>query len=376
VVVTLHQGGATKDAWVQSGSRSDVQTPSVATEEALELSRGSGELSSRLADEMFWLGRYVERAEARVRLLRALVERTMDDNRIGPEVPLLMRALVGKAVEGSAEVTRSELLSFVFDTERAGGLVKTLLSIDAVSASVRDRLSFDAWRILATVIEDVTRPSGPHHLTDVLVLANRLVLSLAAFSGLAYENTTRGQGLRFLDMGKRLERALHTLGLVEATLVLPCAPESRVLEALLEVGDSLMTYRQRYLTSLQASGVLDLLIADETNPRSVAFQLAVLAKHMPRLPQSEADKAQLPVEQRIILGNLTDVRLMNMQDLVRCDAAGDRTHLRDYCRRLIEELPTVSDVIGQRYMSHAPIPRHIASLDVPVTFSVGGYRDL
>ncbi len=96
---------------------------------------------------------------------------------------------------------------------------------------------------------------------------------------------TRGEGWRFLDMGRRLERALHTLALLNGTLVYPAPQEGPVLDAVLEVADSGMTYRRRYLSSLRAEAVLDLLVLDETNPRSLAAQLVAMdddVNHLPR----------------------------------------------------------------------------------------------
>ena len=125
-------------------------------------------------------------------------------------------------------------------------------------------------------------------LSDVLDLLEELVISLAAFGGLAMESMTRGPGWRFLDMGRRLERAAHTASLLDSTLTTVAGSEGPLLEALLEIADSSMTYRRRYLSSMQTAPVLDLLLADETNPRSLAFQLVALAGHVDHLPHDDS----------------------------------------------------------------------------------------
>ncbi len=120
-----------------------------------------------------------------------------------------------------------------------------------------------------------------------------LVINLTAFSGLTGENMTRSLGWKFLDMGRRLERGAHTIRLLQSTLVTTETPEAPLLEALLEVAESSMTYRRRYRSALQTAPVLDLLLADETNPRSLAFQLAALASHVGNLPRDHTSPRRL-----------------------------------------------------------------------------------
>src|SRR5207248_4186929 len=138
------------------------------------------------------------------------------------------------------------------------------------AGSVRDRISMDMWRVLSGL--DLF-DSRQHHnwsdaeaqelttLSDLLDLLNRSVITVAAFGGLAMESMTRGHGWRFLDMGRKVERSLHLIGLIRATLATVAANEGPLLEALLEIADSSMTFRRRYLSSLQTAAVLDLLLA-------------------------------------------------------------------------------------------------------------------
>ena len=133
---------------------------------------------------------------------------------------------------------------------------------------VRDRISPDTWRTLGRLkLRDLkaAEREATTTLSDVLEMLEDLVINLTAFSGLAGENMTRSQGWKFLDMGRRLERGAHTIRLLQSTLVTTWAPEGPLLEALLEVAESSMTYRRRYRSALQTAPVLDLLLADETN---------------------------------------------------------------------------------------------------------------
>ncbi len=176
-----------------------------------------------------------------------------------------------------------------------------------------------------------------------------MLVSLTAFSGLATESMTRGQGWRFLELGRRLERSAHTLSLLRSTLAtVGTGGEGPLLEAVLEVADSSMTYRRRYLGSLQTAPVLDLLVADETNPRSLAFQLIALAGHVTNLPRDATPPRDSP-EHRLVASALGDVRLADLDALALPNADG----VRDRSRRLADAAGRPSP--GPVRRAHAPV---------------------
>src|SRR5262249_33862670 len=232
-----------------------------------------------------------------------------------------------------------------------------------VAGLVRDRLSADSWRTVTRLDRDLHKLARQAHveLHELLAGLNGVLIDLAAFAGLVQENTTRTQGWRFLDLGRRIERGQHTAGLVRAALVrLPeCDAEDHsvgpVLEAVLEVGDSLMTYRSRYLGTLQVAPVLDLVLTDETNPRSLAFQLAVLAEHIEHLPRDPTQAARSP-EQRIALAALNSLRLADVQQLAQVEQ-GVRQRLDYLLGRLAVRLPRLADLVTHKYLIHAGVPR-------------------
>ncbi len=182
------------------------------------------------------------------------------------------------------------------------------------------------------------------------------MISLSAFGGLVADSMTRGQGWRFLVMGRRLERALQINGLLRSTLVAPSGPEPPFLEALLDVADSAMTYRRRYMSHIETAPVLDLLLADEANPRSLAFQLAVLAENIEHLPRHEFAPGRSEA-QRIILGSLTRLRVAEIGRLARSDPSGYRPELEDLLARLDFEIPALSEALTRNYFSHLQPPR-------------------
>ena len=138
--------------------------------------------------------------------------------------------------------------------------------------------------------EDFRRPVGPAATdsSDIRNLLDQLLTELLAFAGLAQESMTRGQGWRFLELGRRIERAWQTAVLLRGTLTTPLAEEQAMLEAVLQTADSIMTYRTRYLATMQTAPVLDLLLMDETNPRSVGYQLHVIESHLEALAAQQA----------------------------------------------------------------------------------------
>ena len=390
LVVSMQQGGGSKDTWVLSAGPVSPFSLLPSPGGPMELSRGGGDLPSRAADNIHWLGRYVERAEGYVRLLRGILVRLTEKSGLAdvPELPVLLRALthqgmtypgfVGFGAEARLADPVKELLSIVYDGARPGSLQRTLDALQHVSRTVRDRISSDTWRVLnrlklpgvearaaksseAAAISEVL-PETAATLSDLLESLEDLVISLTAFSGLATESMTRGPGWRFLELGRRLERAAHTISLLNCTLTKVNGGEGPLLEALLEIAESSMTYRRRYLSGVQAAPVLDLLLADETNPRSLAFQLVALAGHVDHLPHDDS-QPHSPTEQQVAMAALTDLRLANIDGLARATDEGVRQNLDELLTRLGKQIPLLSDKITQNYLTHVQASRQLTSLE-------------
>ncbi len=255
-----------------------------------------------------------------------------------------------------------ELNVLLEESRRPGGLTSTLHHLQAVARAVRDRISNDTWRVVNSLHEDAAWPEHAEgvNLGEIIQRLNGMVSTLASFGGLASESMTRGQVWLFMDMGRRLERTIYMAGLLRSTLVTPVKEDSTLLEAVLEVGDSFMTYRRRYLANLQLAPVLDLLLADETNPRSVVFQYVALHEHVENLPRDHS-QAQLNPEQRVAMGGLTMVRLSNIEELCQTDEKGKRGNLARLLTRVDEDMSALSDIMRRLYLSHAQTSRQLAS---------------
>jgi uncharacterized circularly permuted ATP-grasp superfamily protein/uncharacterized alpha-E superfamily protein len=370
-VVSMQRGGGSKDTWVLSSVPVDKFSLLAPPDQPVELKRSTNDLPSRVADNVFWLGRYAERAEDTARLLRTILTRLTGEARASERTELRWLVQLYGCLRPSqqalpkADLAREleqELLLTIFDETRAGSLRETMQQINRVAAGVRDRLSTDTLRILSQ-LGVRSRPRGDVPMGDVLSLLNRNIITLVAFRGIEMENITRGPGWRFLNIGRRLERSAHLTQLLRGLLVSYSPDRVPLLEMLLEVADSSMTYRSRYFTTLQPEPVLDLLMADENNPRSLAFQLADLGEHFERLPRLKS-QATLDREQQIIAESLNRIRQADIHALCQADANHFRPQLSELLGAVATILPNVSNAITHGYFSLAQTSQQLASLQL------------
>ena len=216
---------------------------------------------------------------------------------------------------------------------------------------LRDRFSADTWSILGRIqVIARSRPGGAG-AGEALGLLNALIADLAAFSGMEMENMTRGHGWRLLDLGRRLERGINVVTLLEAALILN-SQGLAALDPVLEITDSGMTYRRRYFAEPQWPGVLDLLLADESNPRSLAFQAAALAEHASQLPRDlAANGLQNPLDQIAALREL--LQKYDWQALAEQPTNVFEESAAAMLQRCVASLRAMSDSITHLYLSHA-----------------------
>jgi uncharacterized circularly permuted ATP-grasp superfamily protein/uncharacterized alpha-E superfamily protein len=361
-----------KDTWVLSNEPVDSFSLLAQRQGDNRLRRSTRELPSRAADNLFWLGRYAERAEAAVRLLRSLVirlEGEVGDTRrpvsLGRIVALLVankhmpQRRARRVAQSGRDAVQTELWALLFDADSRDGLATVLGNVRRTAEVVRERLSFDAFRIL-TELTDVSRGHAFGMRRDIegaMRLLNRLIQFLAAFSGMGMENMTRGYGWRFLDMGRRIER-VRTMNLLVQQLVVPGDPEKDGgLDLLLELADSKMTYRGRYHASPQITRVLDLVLADESNPRSVLFQAMTIDEHLGHLPHTDPDGV-MTGDQRVARQLVSEIELADMVALGESvSRSGIRARLERLTRRIESDMIELSDLITQHFFSHSTATR-------------------
>jgi uncharacterized circularly permuted ATP-grasp superfamily protein/uncharacterized alpha-E superfamily protein len=363
LVVSMQRGGGSKDTWILASGPVNEATLLSTTTLPLVLSRGGGELSSRLADDLFWLGRYVQRAECQVRLARGMFTRLMGQGRsdVLGTVHILTRALFGHTRFRLDESGLSALVCETFSPGGAGSMRPAIGHVRNLIRGLRDRLSADAWRILQWIDDEVANfklDIGEDEVSKVVEMLNKLTAAFLAFGGVVAESMTRGQAWRFLDMGNRVERAAAVARLVRGTLVDVAADESSILDAVLDVGDCSLTYRRRYFTQLEVPAVVDLLVADESNPRSAAFQVALLEEHLAMLPR-EASHPRKQTDQQAALRLRTNLRLADFHNACKPNSRGTRPVLDTLMVDIIDGVATISEIVSQTYFSHAALARSL-----------------
>lgn len=372
LAASLQEAEGSKDVWIVGEKPVSPITLLPSEQQPTELVRLGNDLPSRVAEHSFWMGRHLERADAHARLVRLVASRLSSESEASDfaELPALVRCLAeqGLIEPGHAVSELKEMLPKVeralprevLDRQQPGSLAATVERLFHSAANVRDRLSRDTWRIVRRVAEKFRRQRPTlADLTTLLRVTDALVIDLSAIGGMVIESMTRTQFYRFLDFGRRLERAMQSVDLIRICVVDQSTPKS-LLEALIESADSLMTYRARYRARVELAPALDLLITDETNPRSIAYQLNTLERHVGKLPRSSDGEPGASAEARLTLSIAHAIRVADIEMISEACELGDRRPLEDLLGELERDLPVLSNALALKYFAHAGPPRQLS----------------
>src|ERR1017187_5460422 len=361
-VVSMQRGGHSKDAWVMWDEPVDTFSMLRPRNEPVELRRVPRVVPSSVADNAFWLGRYVERAENVARILRAMIPRV----RRAEEAELVCLVRLHRCLESrhsklpkpkhrrpTSVDLEQEMISLLTDAKRPDSLASTLAEVFRIGGNIRERLSGDMIFLIGQLRDSIQIGHGTPFLEYPAMLTDCLEL-LSAFSGMERENINRGLGWLFMTTGRRLERAIYLTRQLREVATPLTEQDWSLLECLLEVADSSMTYRARYYTTLQPLAVLDVLLADETNPRSLEFQLSHLADLYQKLPR------HLPVDLHAMRAALALLRSFDLRKLkyplpgaAATTGSDGLSRLANFLRELERLLPSWSNNLTSRYFSHA-----------------------
>ncbi|SMX45102.1 circularly permuted type 2 ATP-grasp protein [Maliponia aquimaris] len=321
--LAMQDGGSVADVWVVSDTPVETDTLS-GPQDGPFIRRMPGRLPARAADNLFWLGRYVERADFTARTLRAYHLR-LEDHGVTP-VPVF-----GK-LRGFLEGRGFNLAEPMPDP-----FIDLLVRARACAAKVRDRFSDDGWYALEELEKSARAVSPSLQPGDTSARAlSQLLRKLAGFAGLVNDNMFRFSGWRFLTVGRALERGVQISELLAEMADRTAPPGS--LDAALEIGDSVMTHRRRYSVETNRNTVVDLLALDPENPRSVIYQAAMLRDQTAALPRRWRSTQLNPLERRILRLN-TRLSVVTPEDL---GSAG--------LTEIAADLLSVSDAIHDEYM--------------------------
>lgn len=301
--VTMDRDAESADVWVL-GTGPVTPTTLLPSESESRVRRLLGNLPSRAADNLFWFGRYLERAEALLRTIRALNTRLIESNASFADVVWtagqleeLLRA--AGALPEKTEQKGSALAVALFGRDEVGSAFTTVEDARRAASFIRERLSSDTWRLIEDVYEGLKRETVDDVKEwDITERVEASLRALTAISGLSQENMNRGAGWIMLDMGRRVERAINTCRFARKLMNADVRLDG--LSALLDLIDSQITYRSRYLVGLSLPLVRDMVMLDPFNPRSVAFQVERLAEHLGNLPRLNDDGILEEPHRRII----------------------------------------------------------------------------
>jgi uncharacterized alpha-E superfamily protein len=378
----LPRDAVSKDVWVLPDETAATRFVPALDTHRLEIRRTAGDLPSRVADNFYWLGRYLERMEEAARLRRALIPRVTRPSASPHEradIELLSACLRKAGMlrpEDTFDHGNVSRNGAVLSPFRADGQMRRLLGrVANMSAQLRDRLTGEVHSILTrslhTLGETMNRlpaDTDPRAVEQASVLTADILQFSAAIAGLAAENMVRGGGRLFFDLGRRIERShaiLEQLGqLLEQP---PGAVQSGHVEAglqlALELRDSVITYRARYLAVMQAAPALDLILADEGNPRGLAFQLFAIRDLLRQITE-EGDSLLVSVDRA-----LRDAREMVTEVLWAPDQMLAAARLPEKLSTLEQLIGSIADRVSRRYFTLLPIARSLTMESEPANRS-------
>jgi uncharacterized circularly permuted ATP-grasp superfamily protein/uncharacterized alpha-E superfamily protein len=361
---------AAKDIWVRTPTRVTVETiPSAVELPAMTPSPTRAVSSPRVLSDLFWMGRYAERAENMARLLTVTRERYHEyryrREMEGSEcVPVLLATLghitgtdtgAGSDYAEMVATAQSTLWSLTADRHRSGSLAQSVERLGLAARAVRDQMSNDTWMVLAAVERALLHApdSPPESQTEgeaFLSSTNNLTLAgMLALSGVAAESMVQDVGWTMMDIGKRIERGLALTALLRATLTTArsTGAEQTITESTLVACESSVIYRRRMLGKVSVAAVADLVLFDTENPRSLVYQLERLRANLKALPGSSGSSRP----ERLVDDIVTRLRRLDPADLEVVTADGTRATLADLLNGMHRDLRELSGVITATHLS-------------------------
>ena len=358
----------TKDVWVLKDDETDPDQglPEVAP---LDVSRTVPPLVPRALADMFWAGRYAERAEDLLRLLLATHEQLDNDagsavraGRLDEGARALLSALERLAGPGAGSPD-AEFRSLLLDRSRAGSAAHSIARLRESFEGVRDQLSGDTWRVFANVERAVRALYASPRAHRSAESAGRMLTALLSLYGVT-ANMIRDDGWHMIEAGRFLERSLQVCHLLTATTTerRTLRADRDVWDAVLTAGESIVTHRRRYRRAVRLTDTLDLLLLDRDNPRSVAFALAELREHLAALPASTGSTRA----ERLLDQLEQSLDTVDLDALVRASDA-ERPHLAAFLAEMTAQLERLGGAVARQYFESGPPPLSLAALSLVET---------
>jgi uncharacterized circularly permuted ATP-grasp superfamily protein/uncharacterized alpha-E superfamily protein len=369
-VITNQAGAISKDTWVLASEPEQIDTLLPQTQIAYHQMQET--LPGVAAENLFWLARYAERAENMIRLIRTIHNRRneilqQEDPVTQAALNVLLRGLThmsmtypgftGAGAEKRLSNPLEEISDLICNKQRTGTLAANLSSCLNAAYAVRNLFSVDTRRVFNNIGDELAGLAQPvsNGLQSLQGAQDRIITALMAIAGAASESMSRDLGWHFLNLGRRIERALLLIALLRAVLASRQAPEVELLllESVLAVGESLTLYRRRFRDRPRFDATLNLLLLDETNSRSLSYQLDAARQHLAILPGQGGRPYKQ--EMRLILEAGSLLNLADVEELTEVD--GDlRTRLDNLLGGLGQSLSEASIALTATYFTHAQRP--------------------
>ncbi len=365
-IISNQRGSVSKDTWVLASEpekRLSLRSPDM-----LQVIEDTSELPSRVVENLFWMGRYTERAESALRLLRTV---SLQINRTEALPDTVARTLLSAVTHvtstypGFASVNQDlfknpepEFISVLLDSQRIGSVASNIIALIRSSEQVKEQLSSDTQRVINDIgdhLEELRTAINQSGLVAAEEATARLVTALLALTGLIHDSMTRDNGWHFMEMGRRLERALQITSSMRALL----APkfddfgQEVLIESALLSGEALINYRRHYQSGINMEHGLEMILLNSRNPRSLIYQLAQLEMHFSDLP---GNRDKLSEQSKYLLEATTAIKLSDIKALVK-STSGVRDNLDQLLARVQYLISSAAKAISHRYFDHTDGPQ-------------------
>lgn len=370
-----------KDTWVpmMGPPEPDQQGKAAARKRHSDIALMEGEIPSRTAESLFWLGSGLERGEDSARLLRIYLDRITEFNmypeyRHNTTISLLRQGMIQGALlypyanwQDADDVTgvpnKAIAVQLLRDETNPGSLASIVGLILSTALQVRELLSYDSLRIIEQLEGEhrqLTRlqPLSPTHVLQSSL--DNVIGQIMAFNGSIVDSMSYRNGAFVLEIGRRIERCHQLVAMIQVMLsrVLPEADEQSALDALLVAQVSSVTHRRRYRMYQGIDTALELLLLDVEYPRSLAYQLEQLERLCEHLPAKQ--KGSVASELQKLLLRLKAECYLIQPETVSRDQDGQRSELSELMSRIQLLLQGLKDLLQTSYFTHTKTPSKLA----------------
>lgn len=375
-LISNQNGAWSKDTWVLAREPERSTGYWLQPDDSIIRVEPETSMSQRAAENLFWLSRYAERAEGAVRQVRVASDRLTEfasgTSTAGSScIAVLLTALTyttgtfpgfaGGDAESRLADPGPELRALLADPRRVGSIAHSVRRLLDAAAQVRDQLSNDTWLVIGHLEGDLAGFDEDLPVVAVTGMFGRVLVAMLALSGLSAESMVRDDGWQFMEAGRRIERSLQLCALLGATITTRRDPatDSLVIESVLTAAESIVTYRRRYRSHAQIETMLDLLLLDSDNPRSLAYQIEHLADAVQAMPEADAASGG---EIKALLDELaTVVALADTNELARFGTDDRPQPLSAFLSNVVGLLARLGDQLDVAHFSHQLPQRSVAS---------------